>query len=99
MNLLKYLLEGIAVAVVSFLIPGKKIKIMEVVTIGLIAAVTFLVLDLFAPSIGVGARQGSGFGVGFNMIGGEGVEAETETMAETESEVESEAVPEGFTGF
>jgi hypothetical protein len=69
-NLIKYALEGIAVSVAAFYLTSKKQSIQEVLILGLIAAVTFLVLDLFAPAVGAGARHGSGFGIGYGMVGG-----------------------------
>ena len=68
----KYLLEGAAVAVAAFVIPRKKLSVNELIVIALSAAAVFSVLDTFAPAISSGARLGSGFGVGFNMVGGEG---------------------------
>ena len=67
---IKYLLEGLAVAAAAFYINRKNTNLREVATIGLVAAVTFLVLDLFAPNVGASARQGSGFGIGTGMVGG-----------------------------
>jgi len=69
-DLIKYALEGIAVAVVAFYIPKRKTDINEVLLIAATAAISFLVLDQFAPLVGVGARQGTGFGIGYNMVGG-----------------------------
>jgi hypothetical protein len=37
--------------------------------IGLSAAITFFLLDLFAPSVGSGARTGAGFGIGAQIVG------------------------------
>ena len=72
-NLLKYLLEGLAVAVAAFYIP-KGLSLQEVGLIALTAAATFLVLDLFSPSVAAGARQGAGFGIGYNLAHGAGLE-------------------------
>jgi ABC-type Co2+ transport system permease subunit len=69
MRFLKYLFEGIVVATAAFFIPGRKSSAEEVVMIGLIAAATFAVLDLFAPSVGASVRSGAGFGVGMNLVG------------------------------
>lgn len=69
MRIFKYLFEGVIVAFAAFMIPGKKIKPEEIVTIGVIAAATFSVLDLFAPSIGSSVRTGAGLGIGFNLTG------------------------------
>jgi len=69
---LKYLLEGIVVAVAAFLIPDKnrQPKMEEVVMLGLTAAAVFAVLDMFAPSnvIASSARQGAGFGIGASLV-------------------------------
>ena len=68
-RLLKYFFEGLIVAVAAFMIPGKKMNAGEVVVLGLVAAATFSLLDLFAPSVGASARTGAGFGVGANLVG------------------------------
>jgi hypothetical protein len=68
-QLLKYLLEGLAVALAAFFIPGRKIQIIEIVYIGLCAAATFSILDMFSPATGAGTRQGAGFGIGLNTVG------------------------------
>lgn len=67
-NLVKYLVEGIAVAIAAYLIPQRKTKITEVLIIGTLAAITFMLLDLFAEDVGKATRIGSGFGIGYNMV-------------------------------
>ena len=66
---IKYLLEGIAVAVAAYFIPRKKVEVSEIIFIALSAAATFAVLDIFAPKVGDGARKGAGFGIGANTVG------------------------------
>jgi len=66
---IKYMVEGIMVAIAAFAIPKKKLDIEEVVIVGLVAAATFSVLDVFVPSMGVSARGGAGFGIGANLVG------------------------------
>ena len=68
-DILKYILEGLAVAVAAYFIPQTKTEPTDVLYIGLTAAATFMLLDLFAPSVGQGARQGSGLGIGLNQVG------------------------------
>jgi hypothetical protein len=68
-NILKYLIEGIVVAVVAYYLTGRKRNVTEVASIGVVAALTFAVLDFFTPSIGSSARLGSGFGIGSNLVG------------------------------
>ena len=65
----KYLIEGGAVAVAAFYIPKNRMKIEEVVMIAITAAATFALLDMYAPSVGSAARQGTGFGIGANLAG------------------------------
>lgn len=66
---IKYFLEGLAVALATFIIPMKKLNMEEILAIAIVAAVTFALLDLLAPSIGLTARQGAGFGLGANLVG------------------------------
>jgi ABC-type Co2+ transport system permease subunit len=66
---LKYILEGIVTAFAAYFIPGKKPDGFETLMIGLVAAATFAVLDLFAPAVGASVRTGAGFGIGANLVG------------------------------
>jgi hypothetical protein len=66
---LKYLLEGLAVAVAAIYIPKRNLPLEEVAILALVAAATFALLDVLAPSVGVTARQGAGFGIGANLVG------------------------------
>ncbi len=66
---IKYFLEGLAVAVAMVLIPRKVPTVEEILTVSVFAAMTFAVLDLFSPSIGLTSRQGAGFGLGASMVG------------------------------
>lgn len=68
-SLLKYLLEGLAVAVASYLIPSNKIEYTDIIIIALTAAAVFAVLDQFPPLVANGARQGSGFALGYQQVG------------------------------
>lgn len=73
-GLLKYVLEGLAVAVAAKYIPNPKLKLNEIVMIALSAAVVFLLLDLVAPDMAKGARMGAGFGIGAKQVGWETME-------------------------
>lgn len=68
-RVIKYLVEGFAVAVAAYVIPKKKMAISEVAIIGLTAAAIFALLDLFAPRISQAARHGAGFGIGASQVG------------------------------
>jgi len=65
---IKYIVEGIMVAIAAFVIPQRKMKVEEVVIIALTAAATFSVLDVFVPSMAGSARGGAGFGIGANLV-------------------------------
>ena len=68
-RLVKYALEGLAVAVACWLLPGKKLRTDEIGTIALTALAVFAILDIYAPSVGSSARTGAGFGIGANLVG------------------------------
>lgn len=66
-RIIKYVLEGAMVALAAYLIPAKKPNAEEILTISLVAAATFSLLDMFAPSIGNSARFGVGAGIGLGL--------------------------------
>lgn len=68
-RVIKYLVEGVMVAVAAFAIPKKKLDVEEIVVIALTAAMTFSILDVFVPSMASSARGGAGFGIGANLVG------------------------------
>lgn len=65
----KYLIEGLLVAIAAYAIPQKALKLDEIALIALTAAATFSILDTYVPSMGVNARTGAGFGIGANLVG------------------------------
>ena len=65
----KYLVEGLMVAIAAYAIPKKSLKLDEVALIALTAAATFSILDTYVPSMAVSARSGAGFGIGANLVG------------------------------
>tara|TARA_A100001015_G_C14643258_1_gene576279 strand:- start:153 stop:398 length:246 start_codon:yes stop_codon:yes gene_type:complete len=65
----KYLVEGIMVAIASSAIPKKSLQVDEIALIALTAAATFSILDTYVPSMAVSARTGAGFGIGGNLVG------------------------------
>ena len=68
-RLVKYFIEGLAVTVVAYMLPGKVLKISEIGMIALTAMATFAILDTYAPSVGASARTGAGFGIGAGLVG------------------------------
>ena len=65
----KYLVEGVMVAIAAYAIPKKSLNLDEVALIALTAAATFSILDTYVPSMAVSARSGAGFGIGANLSG------------------------------
>lgn len=66
---LKYVIEGGSVAVCVYLLNKGRFKFEEIAIIALTAAAVFAILDMFSPSISYAARQGTGFGLGAQMVG------------------------------
>jgi ABC-type Co2+ transport system permease subunit len=67
---IKYIVEGIIVALAAYVIPKQSLRLEEVVVIALTAAATLAVLDTFIPSMGGNARQGAGLAIGTGLAGG-----------------------------
>ena len=66
---IKYLVEGLMVALAAYAIPKRSLNMDEVALIALTAAATFTILDTYLPSMAVSARSGAGFGIGANLVG------------------------------
>lgn len=69
-RIIKYVLEGAMVGIAAFLIPKNKPSLEEILTVALVAAATFSLLDMYAPSISQSARFGSGLALGSSIVGG-----------------------------
>ena len=65
----KYLVEGVMVAIAAYAIPKKSLNLDEVALIALTAAATFSILDTYVPSMAVSARSCAGFGICANLVG------------------------------
>ena len=68
-RIIKYLIEGVAVALAAALIPKKPLPTGEIATVAVLAAAVFAVLDVLAPSMAVASRTGTGMGIGFRLSG------------------------------
>ena len=68
-RVIKYLVEGLAVAAIAIFIPKKSLPFEDILVLGISAAIIFAILDLVSPSISFTARQGAGFGIGANLVG------------------------------
>jgi hypothetical protein len=68
-RVIKYLVEGLMVAIAAYAIPKRSLNIEEILMIALTAAAVFSILDTYIPAMGVSARGGAGFGIGANLVG------------------------------
>lgn len=67
-RIVKYLIEGLMVAIAAFAIPKRSLNLEEIALLALTAAATFAILDTYIPSMGVNARSGAGLGMGLNLV-------------------------------
>jgi ABC-type Co2+ transport system permease subunit len=67
-RIIKYLVEGLMVAIAAFAIPKRSLNVEEIVLLALTAAATFSILDTYVPSMGSATRSGAGFGIGANLV-------------------------------
>ena len=68
-RIIKYLIDGLIVAIAAFAIPKRSLNLEEIALLALTAAATFAILDTYIPSMGVNARQGAGLGMGLKLVG------------------------------
>lgn len=68
-RIIKYLVQGLMVALVAYAIPKQSLKLEEISLISLTAAATFCILDTYLPAMSVAAHTGAGFGIGANLVG------------------------------
>ena len=68
-RIIKYLVEGLMVAIACYAIPKQSLQLEEIALLALVAAATFSILDTYLPSIGDSARNGTGLGIGLRIAG------------------------------
>ena len=68
-RIVKYLIEGLMVAIAAFAIPKRSLNLEEIALLALTAAATFAILDTYIPSMGASTRTGTGLGIGLNLVG------------------------------
>lgn len=67
-RVIKYLVEGLMVAIAAYAIPKRSLNLEEIALLALTASATFSILDTYIPAMGVSAKSGAGLGIGLNMI-------------------------------
>lgn len=71
-RVLAYTIEGLVLALAAYFIPSKgNMKVNEILTIALVGAATFALLDMYMTNstIAQSARSGAGYGIGLNLVG------------------------------
>jgi len=66
---LKYFIIGIAIAIVTYVVPQKKLDVQEIGIIALSSATIFAVVDLLIPNIIPMVFNGLGLGIGLELAG------------------------------
>lgn len=69
-KIIAYIIEGIAIALVIYAVSKKTMSMNKFIIIAISLILTIGVLDLLAPEISAGAKQGYGFGTGWGLVGG-----------------------------
>jgi len=67
-RMIKYLVQGLMIAIVAYAIPKRSLDIQEIGLLALTSAATFSILDTFLPSMSSAANTGAGFGIGANLV-------------------------------
>jgi hypothetical protein len=68
-RIIKYLVEGLMVAIACYAIPKQSLQLDEIALLALTAAATFSILDTYIPTMGESARNGTGLGIGLKISG------------------------------
>ena len=64
----KYITLGLVIAIVCLVLPKQKLEVQAIISLSLVAAATFAILDLFAPTLSGPAQLGAGLGIGYGMV-------------------------------
>jgi hypothetical protein len=67
-RVVKYILEGLVVAIAAILLPKAKPDFEAVIALGLVAACTFAIVDTLMPSLNFPLKFGVGFGLGNSLV-------------------------------
>lgn len=63
------MLEELAVTIAVYYLTNKKTDVQSIIMLGLIASVTFMILDTYMPYV-INARTDTGFKIGYGLVGG-----------------------------
>ena len=67
-RVVKYVLEGLIVAIAAMLLPKQKPDFEGALGLALVAAATFAIIDTMMPSLSYPVNMGVGFGIGANLV-------------------------------
>jgi ABC-type Co2+ transport system permease subunit len=67
-RVVKYVLEGLIVAIAAIILPKNKFDFEAVIALALVAASTFAIIDTMMPSLSHPVNMGVGFGIGANLV-------------------------------
>lgn len=67
-NFMRYLLESLAISIVALYIPKINLNIQEILMISLTGAFTLMIIDLYAPQVGMFMRHSLGMSLGFKNL-------------------------------
>ena len=68
--LMKYLIHGLVIVGLAFGLGKGRRDLNNLLMMAVGSAVSFLLLDMFSPTVGVSARKGAGLAMGMEMVGG-----------------------------
>ena len=68
-RVMKYIIEGLVVGLVAYLLPSKALSTEELILLAITASAIFALLDVLAPAISSTVRSGVGYGIGFQLAG------------------------------
>jgi hypothetical protein len=71
-NIVKYIIQGIAIAIIAYSIPNRRINYNEILIISTISTLTFLLLDIVSDEkinmLLIGAQFGTGFEIARRVL-------------------------------
>ena len=67
-NFMRYLLESLAISIVALYVPKINLNIKEILMISITGAFTLMIIDLYAPQVGLFMRHTLGMSLGFKNI-------------------------------